>query len=131
MTELFNKKSEKEKRRYLRKNITLAEKIIWLNIRRKQIEGERFLRQFSIKYYALDFYCLKLRLAIEIDGETHLTEEELEYDKQRQDYLESLGIIFLRFRNEGVFNNADVVIEKIKLRVRELQEKNPPLSSLS
>ena len=131
MTELFNKKSEKEKRRYLRKNTTLAEKIIWLNIRRKQIEGERFLRQFSIKYYALDFYCLKLRLAIEIDGETHLTEEELEYDKQRQDYLESLGIIFLRFRNEGVFNNADVVIEKIKLRVRELQEKNPPLSSLS
>ncbi|MDO8548578.1 MAG: endonuclease domain-containing protein [Ignavibacteria bacterium] len=131
MTELFNKKSEKEKRRYLRKNITLAEKIIWLNIRRKEIEGERFLRQFSIKHYVLDFYCPKLRLAIEIDGETHLTEEELEYDIQRQDYLESLGIIFLRFRNEGVFNNADVVIEKIKLRVRELQEKNPPLSSLS
>jgi len=126
MTELFNKKSEKEKRRYLRRNITLAEKIIWLNIRRKQIEGERFLRQFSIKHYVLDFYCPKLRLALEIDGETHLTEEELEYDKQRQDYLESLGIIFLRFKNEEVFNKADVVIEKIKLRVRELQEKNPP-----
>jgi len=126
MTELFNKKSEKEKRRYLRRNITLAEKIIWLNIRRKQIEEERFLRQFSIKHYVLDFYCPKLRLALEIDGETHLTEEELEYDKQRQDYLESLGIIFLRFKNEEVFNNADVVIEKIKLKVRELQEINPP-----
>jgi len=126
MTELFNKKSEKEKRRYLRRNITLAEKIIWLNIRRKQIEGERFLRQFSIKHYVLEFYCPKLRLALEIDGETHLTEEELEYDKQRQDYLESLGIIFLRFKNEEVFNNADVVIEKIKLKVIELQEKNPP-----
>ncbi len=131
MTELFNKKSEKEKRRYLRKNITLAEKIIWLNIRRKQIKGERFLRQFSVKYYVLDFYCPKLRLAIEIDGETHLTDEELEYDKQRQNYLESLGIIFLRFRNEVVFNNADAVIEKIKTTVIELQKKNPPLSSLS
>ncbi len=44
MTELFNKKSEKEKRRYLRKNITLAEKIIWLNIPRRQIEEERFFK---------------------------------------------------------------------------------------
>ena len=131
MTELFNKKSEKEKRRYLRKNITLAEKIVWLNIRRKQIEGERFLRQFSVKQYVLDFYCPKLRLAIEVDGETHLTGEELEYDNRRQDYLESLGLIFLRFRNEEVFNNADSVINKTKIKVRELLEKNPPFSSLS
>ena len=122
MTKLFNKKSEKEKRRYLRKNITLAEKIVWLNIRHKQIEGERFLRQFSVKQYVLDFYCPKLRLAIEVDGETHLTDEELEYDKQRQDYLESLGLIVLRFRNEEVFNNADSVLNRIKMKVRELQE---------
>ena len=121
MTELFNKKSEKEKRRFLRRNSTLTEKIIWLGIRRKQIEGERFLRQFSVKYYVLDFYCPKLRLAIEIDGETHMTEEELEYDKRRQKYLESLGIIFLRFRNEEVFSNADIVIEKIKKKVKELK----------
>ncbi len=121
MTELFNKKSEKEKRRFLRKNSTLAEKIIWLGIRRRQVEGERFLRQFSVKYYVLDFYCPKLRLAIEIDGETHVTEKELEYDKHRQNYLESLGIVFLRFRNEEVFSNADKVIEKIKTKVKELK----------
>ena len=128
MTELFNKKSEKEKRRYLRKNITLAEKIVWLNIRRRQIEGERFLRQFSVKYYVLDFYCAKLRLAIEIDGSTHLTDDELEYDKHRQDYLESLGIIFLRFRNEEVFNNADDIINRIKMKVIELHKKDVHLS---
>ena len=121
MTKLFNKKSEQEKRRYLRKNITLAEKIIWLNIRHKKIVGERFLRQFSVKQYVLDFYCPKLRLAIEIDGETHLTDEELKYDKQRQDYLESLGLIFLRFRNEEVFNNADSVLNRIKKKVRKLR----------
>ena len=121
MTELFNKKSEKEKRRFLRRNSTLAEKIIWLGIRRRQIEGERFLRQFSVKYYVLDFYCPKLRLVIEIDGETHETEEELEYDKHRQKYLESLGIIFQRFKNEEVFSNADKIIEKIKKKVKELK----------
>ena len=131
MTKLFNWKSEKEKRRYLRKNITLAEKIIWLNIRRRQLESERFLRQFSVEFYILDFYCPKLKLAIEIDGDTHLTEEELEYDKQRQNHLESLGIIFLRFRNESVFNNADNVIEKIKMKILELRKKNSPLSSSS
>jgi len=121
MTELFNKKSEKEKRRFLRRNSTLAEKIIWLGVRRKQIEGERFLRQFSVKYYALDFYCPKLRLAIEIDGETLITEKELKYDRRRQNYLESLGIIFLRFRNEEVFSNADKVVKKIKIKVKELK----------
>ena len=121
MTELFNKKSEKEKRRFLRKNSTLAEKIVWSGIRRRQVEGERFLRQFSVKYYVLDFYCPKLRLAIEIDGETHVTEKELEYDRRRQNYLESLGIVFLRFRNEEVFSNADKVIEKIKTKVKELK----------
>jgi len=121
MTELFNKKSEKEKRRFLRRNSTLAEKIIWLGVRRKQIEGERFLRQFSVKYYALDFYCPKLRLAIKIDGETLITEKELKYDRRRQNYLESLGIIFLRFRNEEVFSNADKVVKKIKIKVKELK----------
>jgi len=35
--------------------------------------------------------------------------------------LESLGLIFLRFRNEDVFSNADKVIEKIKAKVKELK----------
>ena len=50
MTQLFNKQTEKEKRRKLRKNTTNAEKIVWTYLRRKQILSERFLRQFSVEY---------------------------------------------------------------------------------
>jgi very-short-patch-repair endonuclease len=72
MTQLFNKHTEKEKRRILRKDTTASEKIVWTYLRRKQILSERFLRQFSVEYYVLDFYCPRLRLAIEIDGDSQL-----------------------------------------------------------
>ncbi len=99
MTQLFNKLTEKEKRRILRKNTTASEKIVWTYLRRKQILNERFLRQFSIEYYVLDFYCPRLRLAIEIDGDSHfINKDAINYDKERQTYMENLGIEFLRFR---------------------------------
>jgi very-short-patch-repair endonuclease len=101
-------------------------------LRRKQILNERFLRQFSIDFFVLDFYCLRLRLAIEIDGDSHfINEEAIDYDRERQKYIESLGIQFLRFRNEEVFSNNDAVISDITRKVEELQKQNPPRPSLS
>ena len=132
MTQLFNKLTEKEKRRILRKNTTSSEKIVWTYIRRKQILNERFLRQFSIEYYVLDFYCPRLRLAIEIDGDSHfINQDAIDYDKERQTYIENLGIEFLRFRNEEVFADNDAVINIITQKVKELQKGNPPRPSLS
>jgi very-short-patch-repair endonuclease len=72
MTKLFNKKSEKEKRRSLRNNMTEAEKILWLQLKNKRL-GVRFLRQFSVGAFVMDFYCPALKLAIEVDGATHNT----------------------------------------------------------
>jgi len=132
MTQLFNKLTEKEKRRIVRKNTTASEKIIWTYLRRKQILNERFLRQFSIEYYVLDFYCPRLRLAIEIDGDSHfINQDAIDYDKERQTYIENLGIEFLRFRNEEVFADNDAVINSISQKVKELQKRNPPRPSLS
>ncbi len=132
MTQLFNKQTEKEKRRKLRKNTTNAEKIVWTYLRRKQILSERFLRQFSVEYYVLDFYCPRLRLAIEIDGDSHfINQDVIDYDKERQDFIENLGIEFLRFRNEEVFADNDTVINIITQKVKELQKGNPPRPSLS
>ena len=126
LTQLFNKKSEKEKRRILRKNTTAAEKIIWTYIRRKQILNERFLRQFSIEFYVLDFYCPRLKLAVEIDGDSHFVDEDaVNYDKERQEYIESLAIQFLRFRNAEVFSDNDSVVNAITQKVKELQQLNP------
>ncbi len=132
MTQLFNKLTEKEKRRILRKNSTASEKIVWTYLRRKQILGERILRQFSIDFYVLDFYCPRLRLAIEIDGGSHfINQDAIDYDKERQAYIENLGIEFLRFRNEEVNQSNDFVISVITDKVKELQRRNPPRPSLS
>ena len=121
MTKIFNKKSEQEKRRELRKNMTKAEVLLWLGLKNKKL-GVRFLRQFSIKAFVVDFYCPEIKLALEIDGATHITREEIEYDKQRQEYIESLNIKFLRFDNIEIYDDMFNVLEKIKAKIKELKK---------
>ena len=105
--------------------MTRAETILWNHLKQKQICGQRFLRQFSIDIYIVDFFCPKLNLVIEVDGDTHLTNEEVSRDKIRQEKIESLGIEFLRFTNGEIYEGFDMVIEKIENRVNILL-KNPP-----
>ena len=72
-----------------------------------KLMGYRFRRQYGIGPYVLDFYCLGLKLAIEVDGDSHF--EAGEYDRERQRYIESLGIRVLRFTNREVFERLDDV----------------------
>ncbi|HRE09965.1 MAG: DUF559 domain-containing protein [Ignavibacteria bacterium] len=120
MTLLFNKRSGKEKRRLLRNNSTRAEVFLWARIRNKQL-GFRFLRQYGVGEYIIDFYSPKLKLAIEIDGVTHLTKDEIEYDERRQFEIEQLGIVFIRFTNYQIFHEIENVIEKLSERISSLQ----------
>ena len=123
MTKLYNKKSEKEKRRFLRNHQTVAENLVWIYLRKKQISSERFLRQYGIKYYVLDFYCPSLKLAVEIDGDSHFeSNESIDYDKERENFLKSLGISIIRFTNQEVIENLEKVINKIIGKVKELQK---------
>ena len=103
MTVLFNKTSEKQKRQLLRNQSPPAEQRLWFRLRNRQLLGYRFRRQYGIGRYVLDFYCPQIGLAIEIDGDSHFQPGAPEYDRQRQDYIESLGIHFLRFTNTDVF----------------------------
>ncbi len=112
MTKLFNKKSETEKRKLLRNNMPLAEWILWKKLNNKQLSGYKFRRQYSVKQFVIDFYCPILKLAIEIDGDSHI--DAIKYDNNRQKYIESLGIKFLRFSNLEIYEDLDRVIEKIK-----------------
>ena len=121
MTQLYNKNSEKEKRRKLRQDIVIAETIIWDKIRNRQIEDCKFRRQYSVDKFVIDFYSPILKLAIEIDGESHFKDGMAEYDRERQNYIESLGIRFIRFTNNDVYENLDGVLESIALKVRELR----------
>jgi len=120
MTQNFNKQSEKEKRRMLRNNMTNAEKILWERIRRRQIDNKRFLRQYSVNKYVLDFYCPEIKLAIEVGGETHTSKEEIEYDRIRQNEVEQFGIKFLRFKNNEIFDKIEEVIIKIRKEILEI-----------
>jgi len=117
MTKVFNKKSEKEKRRKLRNNPTYTEKVLWLSLRRKQILGVRFLRQYSVNYFVVDFYAPKIKLAIEVDGSSHIGKEK--YDADRQKYIEAFNIKMIRYTDEQVMGNTNNVIKSIEAVVEK------------
>ncbi|HEY9892444.1 MAG TPA: DUF559 domain-containing protein [Candidatus Sericytochromatia bacterium] len=84
MTKLFNKTTEKLKRQQLRTNMTKAEALIWQKLRCKQIENCKFRNQYSVEQFVLDFYSPEIKLAREIDGESHFQEGAAQYDNERQ-----------------------------------------------
>lgn len=121
MTEHFNKKEMKKRRRQLRVSMTYCEKLIWMYLRKRQMK-ERFLRQYSVDNYVIDFYCPKLKLAVEIDGDVHKLEDQKVYDKERQKYLEDFGLGFIRITNEELLANANKAFEKIENEIKRLQQ---------
>ena len=117
---LYNHKNLKDRRRELRKNQTPAEKLLWKHISKDKIFGLRFLRQYGVGPYILDFYCAKVRLAIEIDGEVHNKEERKVYDKEREEYLKNLNIETIRFCNDDVLKNTKETLDKLKTKIKLL-----------
>ena len=86
---------------------TKAEKIMWDEILSRDKTGYRFLRQKPIDRFIIDFYCPKLLLAIEIDGESH--DNKKGTDEMRDKFLKQIGITTIRFTNEEVINNIEIV----------------------
>jgi very-short-patch-repair endonuclease len=129
VTEIFNKTSEKERRRQLRREMPKAEITLWSRLKGKQVLGLKFRRQYSVGPYSLDFYCPAARLAVELDGDSHWTGAAIEYDHMRQNFVESFGIRFLRFPNSEVYQNLEGVVEMIAENAKELmntKELPPP-----
>ncbi|MEO0156663.1 MAG: DUF559 domain-containing protein [candidate division WOR-3 bacterium] len=87
----------KEKARELRKAGNLSEVLLWNELKSKKMLGFDFTRQQIIGNYIVDFHCPKLNLVIEIDGESH--DFKGEYDKERDNYLQSLGLTVLHFKD--------------------------------
>jgi len=122
MTKHYNKKSEQEKRRSLRNNMTYCEKIVWLHLKKRQL-GYRFLRQYSVDHFVIDFYCPELKLAVELDGDVHNLPEQKEYDISRQKYLEAFGIKFIRITNEEFLSNPNKAFSKIEKKINSIVKK--------
>ena len=104
----------------MRKNPTDAEKAMWKILRKFRQSGFPFRRQHPIEFYIADFYCHKLRLVIEVDGEIHSEKEIHNHDEGRAGELERFGIKVLRFTNSQILNYGDLVVEKINSAIIDL-----------
>jgi putative DNA methylase len=106
--------------------MTDAEQLLWQSLRGKQLNGFKFRKQHPIDRYVLDFYCSSEKLAIELDGGQHNTEDARTKDIERSSYLDQRGIRVLRFWNHEVFENLDGVLKRIWEALHENPHPGPP-----
>jgi len=113
------RKSITELARELRKNQTKSEKLLWEHLRKRRLEGHRFIRQKPFIYkedstrkyfFIADFYCAEKKLVIELDGKVH--DYQQYYDYQRDLVLNELGLTTMRIKNEELGE-----IKKVKRKI--------------
>lgn len=114
--------------REFRKNPTEAEKRIWdILLSNRKIKNYKFVRQKPIYYYILDFYCAKLMLGIEVDGQIHIKRREYDYERTKE--ISSFGIKIIRYKNAEVIEKiTDVrknLLRQMALREKELSDWTP------
>ena len=124
MTKHYNRSSEKEKRRELRRNQTYTEQIVWTHLRNRRMPGYKFRRQYSVDCFIIDFYCPELKPAVEIDGSVHDNQEQQKYDRERQSYIERFGIEFIRIRNEEISGNANKAFGRLEEKIKEPEQNS-------
>lgn len=117
----------KELARDLRKNSTVAEILLWEQIKGRKL-GYQFHRQVPMDSYIVDFYCHELMLAIEVDGSSHDNEEAYRIDQERQKRLEKFGVKFLRVDDLDVKHSIENVIKSIQHYIEQLGHPPSPPS---
>ena len=115
-------KNLKEFSRKLRNNSTLGEILLWQKLRAGSLKNYTFNRQKPLGRYIVDFYCKPLKLVIEIDGSYHFEEEQKVIDKHRQTILEGMGLSFLRFSEQQVRRDMDVVLKRLENYISEFEK---------
>jgi len=120
MSRIFNQPEGTDLRRILRKQLAPAEALLWTRLSGRQLLGQKFRRQYGVGAYVVDFYCPALKLAIEVDGNTHIGEDAELRDAARQAWIEQYGVTFLRFVDTEVLRSVDAVLEHIAAVVEEL-----------
>jgi len=120
MTESYNDNLHKEAigklyqyGRELRQELTVAEKLLWAELRNRKLNGLKFRRQHPLDKFIVDFYCNEKKLVVELDGGVHDEKINKEYDEARSVMLAGLNIVVLRFKNEEVINDVLNVLKKI------------------
>ena len=106
----------------MRSEMTKEETRLWFDFLRNY--EFKFRRQKVIGNFIADFYCAKAKLIVEVDGKQHLTHNNAEYDSLRSDYLKSMGIKIIRFSNDEINSNFNVVCNRIDKKIKELSYKS-------
>jgi len=100
--------------RELRQRQTLAEATLWKALRGSRLDGLKWRRQHAIGRYYADFACEALRLIVELDGGVHDADDRIEKDLVRQEDLDRLGWLVIRFPNADVHNRLPQVLDVIR-----------------
>jgi very-short-patch-repair endonuclease len=107
--------------RHLRGNMTDAESRLWRALRRDQLNGFSFRRQHPIGPYTVDFYCSRLRLAVEVDGGQH-AEQRKQADDRRTQWLAETGVTVVRYWNNEVLSNLEGVLSDLLAHTERLSQ---------
>src|SRR5438128_1137121 len=99
--------------RQMRHVPTDAENKMWWILRGRRLAGFKFRRHYPVAGYILDFYCVKARLAIELDGGQHGEDGNAAKDVERTKALQSPGVQVLRFWDDDVLKDPDIVADAI------------------
>ena len=106
----------------LRSELTGSEVIFW-GLLKQYFSDYKFRRQHPISQYIADFYCHKLKIIVEIHGGIHLSNEVKNNDNVRDDFMESLGLKIIRFTNDEVCKNGEIVVKELREFIESLKSK--------
>jgi very-short-patch-repair endonuclease len=111
----------------LRKAGVLSEVLFWQAFKNKKVVGFDIDRQVTIGNYIVDFFIPEIGLVIEIDGESH--DFKGEYDVVRENYLQSLGLEIIHYKDIEIKKSMDFVSDSFLASVKKREgwlKENPP-----
>ncbi|MCK1638694.1 endonuclease domain-containing protein [Bradyrhizobium sp. 157] len=117
-------KTQRDRAKRLRREMTRAETLLWRHLKAKRLAGFGFRRQVPMGSYIADFAAHSCKLVVELDGESHDFVERLRHDERRDRWFEVRGYRVLRFTNDEVLKNLEGVVLAIGLAA----EQAAPLS---
>ena len=110
--------------RDLRNKSTIGEVRLWEYLRKNQMMGYTFNRQKPLDRYIVDFYCAKLKLVIEVDGDYHAEKDQIVTDDIRQKFLEKYSLNFLRFTEAECVKEIGAVLLSIERYIERWEKEN-------
>jgi very-short-patch-repair endonuclease len=106
---------------------TRAEDLFWQQVRAGRLHGYKFKRQVPISPYIVDFLCAEARVIVELDGVPHDRPEQRAHDEKRDAFLRSQGFRVLRFSNDLMLGNGNVILDSVRQAIEAELGPSPDL----